>query len=64
MNHLESVLRSIHSPTDLHRLNDRELNQLASEMRNELIGVVGRRSTAFCKQPWCGRTLSSSSPDI
>ncbi len=47
MNHLESVLRRIHSPTDLRRLSERELNQLASEMRSELIGVVGRRSAHF-----------------
>jgi 1-deoxy-D-xylulose-5-phosphate synthase len=47
MNHLESVLRRIHSPTDLRGLSEAELNQLASEMRGELIGVVGRRSAHF-----------------
>ena len=47
MNHPESVLRRIHSPTDLRGLSEAELNQLASEMRSELIGVVGRRSAHF-----------------
>ncbi len=47
MSHVETVLRRIHSPTDLRQLSEAELNQLASEMRNELVGVVGRRSAHF-----------------
>ena len=47
MNHLDSVLWRIQSPTDLKELNEAELEQLAAEMRSELIGVVGRRSAHF-----------------
>ena len=47
MSHLESVLRRIHSPADLRRLTETELDRLASEMRSELIGIVGRRSAHF-----------------
>ena len=34
-------------PADLNRLSEKELEQLAGEMRQELIGVVGRRSAHF-----------------
>ena len=37
----------IQSPADLKRLSESELDQLADEMRAELIGVVGRRSAHF-----------------
>ena len=47
MSHVESVLRKIHSPTDLRRLSEAELIELASEMRSELVGVLGRRSAHF-----------------
>jgi 1-deoxy-D-xylulose-5-phosphate synthase len=49
MNHpdSESVLTRIQSPADLKRLSESELDQLAAEMRAELIGVVGRRSAHF-----------------
>ena len=47
MGHPEAVLRRIHSPIDLRGLSEAELDQLASEMRSELIGVVGRRSAHF-----------------
>ena len=35
------------SPADLKKLSETELDQLAAEMRTELIGVVGRRSAHF-----------------
>ncbi len=41
------MLGRIQSPADLKRLSESELNQLADEMRAELIGVVGRRSAHF-----------------
>jgi 1-deoxy-D-xylulose-5-phosphate synthase len=42
-----TMLPKIGSPADLKRLSERELEQLAGEMRQELIGVVGRRSAHF-----------------
>jgi 1-deoxy-D-xylulose-5-phosphate synthase len=47
MNHPVSVLERIQSPTDLKALSEAELEQLAAEMRSELIDVVGRRSAHF-----------------
>src|ERR1700729_1277118 len=49
MNHADSgaVLARIQSPADLKKLSESELDQLAAEMRSELIGVVGRRSAHF-----------------
>ena len=47
MNHPDSVLGRIQSPADLKDLSEAELEQLAAEMRSELIGVVGRRSAHF-----------------
>ncbi len=43
----DSVLGGVHSPADLKGLSDAELEQLAAEMRSELIDVVGRRSAHF-----------------
>ncbi|WP_165246294.1 1-deoxy-D-xylulose-5-phosphate synthase [Paludisphaera soli] len=43
----DTILSRIGSPADLKALNDRELDQLADEMRHELIGVVGRRAAHF-----------------
>jgi 1-deoxy-D-xylulose-5-phosphate synthase len=42
-----TMLPKIGSPADLKRLSEEELEQLAGEMRQELIGVVGRRSAHF-----------------
>ena len=39
-----ALLPQIGSPADLQTLSDSELVQLAGEMREELIGVVGRRA--------------------
>ena len=47
MEHADSVLARIESPADLKELSEHELEQLAAEMRTELIGVVGRRSAHF-----------------
>lgn len=47
MNHPVSVLERIQSPADLKALSEPELEQLAAEMRSELIDVVGRRSAHF-----------------
>ena len=44
---VNSLLARIKTPADLKKLSDKELDQLAAEMRNELIGVVGRRSAHF-----------------
>ena len=47
------MLPRISSPADLKALRDEELVQLAREMREELIGVVGLRAVAvqrFCRQ--------------
>ena len=41
------VLDRIASPADLKGLSDAELEQLAAEIRAELIGVLGRRSAHF-----------------
>ncbi len=41
------VLPRIQSPADLKPLTDKELELLAQEMRQELLGVVGRRSAHF-----------------
>ena len=53
MNHPDSLLCRIQSPTDLKGLSEAELDQLAAEMRSELIGVVGRRSVALRQQLGC-----------
>jgi len=42
-----TMLPKIGSPADLKSLTETELEQLAAEMREELIGVVGRRSAHF-----------------
>jgi 1-deoxy-D-xylulose-5-phosphate synthase len=42
-----SILPRIGSPADLKTLNEKELQQLAGEMRDELIAVVGRRAAHF-----------------
>ncbi len=42
-----TMLPRIGSPADLKTLSEKELEQLAAEMRAELIGVVGRRSAHF-----------------
>src|SRR5262249_16770488 len=47
MMNADSLLARIKSPTDLKSLTDRDLDQLAAEMRSELIGVVKRRSAHF-----------------
>jgi 1-deoxy-D-xylulose-5-phosphate synthase len=47
MNQPQSVLRRVHLPSDLKGLSEAELDQLASEMRAELIAVLGRRSAHF-----------------
>jgi 1-deoxy-D-xylulose-5-phosphate synthase len=47
MKNADALLARINSPADLSRLSDEELDRLAEEMRNELIGVVGRRSAHF-----------------
>jgi 1-deoxy-D-xylulose-5-phosphate synthase len=41
------LLSRVKSPADLKALSDRELSQLADEMREELIRVVGLRSAHF-----------------
>ena len=43
----DSLLARIGTPADLKKLSEKELDQLAAEMRTELIGVVGRRSAHF-----------------
>jgi 1-deoxy-D-xylulose-5-phosphate synthase len=47
MMNADSLLARISSPADLHRLSEKDLEQLAAEMRTELIGVVRRRSAHF-----------------
>ncbi len=42
-----AILPRIASPADLKTLSEKELKQLAGEMRDELIGVVGRRAAHF-----------------
>lgn len=42
-----AILSRIGSPADLKTLSETELEQLAQEMRQELIGVVGRRAAHF-----------------
>ena len=44
---LDSILPRIQSPIDLRGLPERDLDRLAAELREELIGVVGRRSAHF-----------------
>ena len=41
------LLARIATPADLKKLSEKELDQLAAEMRTELLGVVGRRSAHF-----------------
>jgi 1-deoxy-D-xylulose-5-phosphate synthase len=43
----DALLARIQSPADLKKLSDKDLDQLAAEMRTALIGVVGRRSAHF-----------------
>jgi 1-deoxy-D-xylulose-5-phosphate synthase len=44
---MSQILPSINSPTDLHKLSDNELKQLAQEMRDELIRVLSIRPAHF-----------------
>src|SRR5712692_1648734 len=41
------LLPTIHSPADLHPLNDANLGQLAQEMRDELVRVLSIRPAHF-----------------
>ena len=43
----DPILPRIQSPSDLRGLSERDLDRLAAELREELIGVVGRRSAHF-----------------
>src|SRR5271166_1541694 len=47
MTHPQSLLSKVQLPAELKKLSEKELDQLAAEMRTELIGVVGRRSAHF-----------------
>src|SRR5438876_9662327 len=42
-----AILPRIGSPADLKRLSETDLERLAGEMREELVGVVGRRAAHF-----------------
>ena len=44
---IPALLPRIGSPADLKTLSETELERLAGEMRNELVGVVGRRAAHF-----------------
>jgi 1-deoxy-D-xylulose-5-phosphate synthase len=47
MSGTSAILPRIGKPADLRTLSEKELKQLAGEMRDELIGVVGRRAAHF-----------------
>ncbi len=59
-----AILPRIGSPADLKKLSDKELEQLAGEMRDELIDVVGRRAAHFASQPRRRRALPGPAPDL
>lgn len=44
---MSKILPSIQSPADLHKLSDDELEQLAQEMRDELVRVLSMRPAHF-----------------
>ncbi|MFO0966590.1 MAG: 1-deoxy-D-xylulose-5-phosphate synthase [Gemmataceae bacterium] len=44
---MSELLPNIHSPADLHQLNDAQLMQLAQEMRDELVRVLSIRPAHF-----------------
>ncbi|HYT89377.1 MAG TPA: 1-deoxy-D-xylulose-5-phosphate synthase [Gemmataceae bacterium] len=44
---MSELLSTIHSPADLHRLDDGQLLQLAQEMRDELVRVLSIRPAHF-----------------
>jgi 1-deoxy-D-xylulose-5-phosphate synthase len=44
---MSDLLASITAPSDLHRLNELQLQQLAQEMRDELVRVLGIRPAHF-----------------
>jgi 1-deoxy-D-xylulose-5-phosphate synthase len=44
---MSSLLPGIHSPADLHALSDEQLEQLAQEMRDELVRVLSIRPAHF-----------------
>jgi 1-deoxy-D-xylulose-5-phosphate synthase len=44
---MSEILSRIHSPADLHQLNDNELEQLTQEMRDELVRVLSIRPAHF-----------------
>src|SRR5215471_12220660 len=44
---MSEILPRIHSPADLHQLNDNELEQLTQEMRDELVRVLSIRPAHF-----------------
>src|SRR5258708_20246561 len=44
---MNPILPTIASPADLHRLSDEQLEQLAQEMRDELVRVLSIRPAHF-----------------
>src|SRR5438094_8763290 len=44
---MSEILSRIHSPADLHQLNEGQLTQLAQEMRDELVRVLSIRPAHF-----------------
>src|SRR6266699_6383625 len=44
---MSEILSRIHSPADLHQLSDAQLQQLAQEMRDELVRVLSIRPAHF-----------------
>lgn len=44
---MTAILPTIHSPADLHRLTDEQLDHLAQEMRDELVRVLSIRPAHF-----------------
>src|SRR5262244_3108601 len=44
---MQPILPTIASPSDLHRLSDAQLGQLAQEMRDELVRVLSIRPAHF-----------------
>ncbi len=58
------LLADIHSPADLKGLDDARLEQLAQEMRDELVGVVNHRPAHFASNLGVVELCLALAPDL
>ena len=60
----QAAVRRSQSPADLHALSDEQLQQLAQEMRDELVRVLSIRPGPLRQQPRRRRAVPGPAPDL